>query len=310
MPSVRPIGPSHRIRVVAPSSPFSQEKLTRGIERLEVRGFSFEDTASLVVGEHAYLNGTDEQRRASLEDALASDVDVVWCARGGYGLTRIVSELSFPAGQLPIVVGFSDATALSARLLHRGFRTVHGPLATTVADEPDESLQHLIDILTGRATDRTIGGLRVVANPRDVEGWMFAANLCVLTHLIGTPSMPTLDGAILVLEEVGERPYRIDRQLTHLLESGAFRGVAAFVIGQMIDCDEPARAGRETPTADEVIRERLGGLGVPLLTGAPIGHGTPNYAVVNGGQVRLEISSDDDDIEGDAQLRLLEEVSA
>jgi muramoyltetrapeptide carboxypeptidase len=309
MPHVRAIGPEHTVRVVAPSSPFSQEKLQRGIDSLEVRGFSFEDTASLLVGEHAYLNGTDEQRRASLEQALSSDVDVVWCARGGYGLTRIVTELAFPSGQLPIVVGFSDATALSARLLRSGFKTVHGPLATTVGFEPEESLIHLVHVLTGRATGRALEGLRVVANPRDVEGWMFAANLCVLTHLIGTKNMPSFEGAVVVLEEVGERPYRIDRQLTHLLEAGVFEGVSAFVIGQMVDCDEPARPDRSAPTPQDIFMERLGGLGVPLFSGAPIGHAAPNYAVVNGGKVRVELLTDENETESDARLVLLEEVS-
>ena len=285
-------------------------KLERGIERLEARGFLFEDTASLLVGEHAYLNGTDEQRRASLEDALASDIDILWCARGGYGLTRIVSGLQFPGGQLPIVVGFSDVTALSARLLNSGFRTVHGPLATTVGDEPDESLIHLIHVLTGRATGLTLEGLRIVSQPAEVEGPLFAANLCVLGHLVGTQSLPSLDGSILLLEEVGERPYRIDRQLTQLLEAGAFKGVKAVVLGHLVGCDEPESAQRTAPTALQVFQERLAGLSVPVFSNAPVGHAIPNFAVVNGGRVRIELGSDDSEFEGDARIVLLEEVSA
>jgi muramoyltetrapeptide carboxypeptidase len=305
MPSVRTLGPSRRIRVVAPSSPFSKDKLDRGVRRLEDAGWHFQDNDPLLDGEHPYLNGTDEKRAAALEDALASDDDVVWCARGGYGLTRLIGSIEFPAGQLPAVVGFSDVTALSALLFNKGFKSVHGPLATTVGDEPDESFEHLIAILEGRARGRALSGLRVMANPSPLKAKLFAANLCVLTHLIGTEAMPDLRDTLVVIEEVGERPYRIDRQLTHLMTTGAFDGVAGIVIGQLLDCDEPVEAGEPPITGIDVVRERLGGLGVPLLSGAPIGHGRPNFAVINGGLVEIELGDGDDD----ARLVLREELS-
>src|SRR6185436_2319597 len=124
----------------------------------------------------------------------------------------------------PIVCGFSDATALFAQLSGTGARCVHGPLATTFGAEPDDSAAHCIAVLERRAKGKKLDVKCDVANV-DVDGWLFAANLCVLTALCGTPSMPDLEGAILVLEEVGERPYRIDRMLTQLKEAGAFAGV-------------------------------------------------------------------------------------
>src|SRR5690606_9927157 len=140
-----------RVRVTAPSSPFPLERLLKGVERLRAAGLAVDDVEDVLRGEHAYLNGSDDERRRDLEEALASDADIVWIARGGYGLTRLLSKLSLPDGEIPVVVGFSDATALHAALWQRGYKSVHGPLATSVAGEPDETFQHLLRVIEGRA---------------------------------------------------------------------------------------------------------------------------------------------------------------
>lgn len=293
-----------RVRVVAPSSPFPKERLERGVRRLEAAGFVVDDTSRLLVGGHAYLNGSDAARVAALEEALASDADIVWLARGGYGLTRLLSSLSLPAAPLPVVVGFSDATALSAHLFARGARSVHGPLATTLADEPDASFDHLVKLLAGQGAGLSLAGLRPLSVPApqgEVEGSLFAANLCVLTHLIGTRSLPPLAGALLLLEEVGERPYRIDRMLTQLLESGALDGVRGVVLGHLTGCDEPG-AKEGAPSPEEVFIERLAPRGVPVVAGALVGHQAPNFAVPNGARGRLGWGG------REAQLTFVEEL--
>src|SRR4051794_16687190 len=98
-----------RVRIEAPSSPFAVDKLMAGVARMRAAGLEVDEVPALPRGRHAYLNGDDDERRRSLEQALHSNVDVVWLARGGYGLTRIVDRLELPA-RAPIVVGFSDAT--------------------------------------------------------------------------------------------------------------------------------------------------------------------------------------------------------
>lgn len=293
-----------RVRLVAPSSPFDRARLSRGADRLAASGFVVDDFSGVLTPGHPYLNGDDARRRAALEAALASDADVVWLARGGYGLTRILPTLTLPAGPLPVVVGFSDATALSAHLLAHGARSVHGPLATTLADEPDASFTHLLDVLAGRARGRPLGGLRVLSAPKaagTTEGLLFAANLCVLTHLVGTRSVPPLAGALLVLEEVGERPYRIDRMLTQLLSSGALDGVRAVVVGHLAGCEEPG-GGPNAPSPEAIFAERLEARGLPVLAGAPVGHATPNFALPVG--TRAEVSWGD----AGGRLTLLEEL--
>lgn len=282
------------------------ERLERGVERLRAAGFDVEDTSGVLRGDHAYLNGSDDERRRDLEQALASDVDVVWIARGGYGLTRILSGLAVPAQQIPVVVGFSDATALHALLFRHGFKSVHGPLATSVADEPDQTFQHLLRVVEGRAADTVLDGLRVLSGgvaAEEIEGPLFVANLCVLSHLAGTKAQPDLRGAVLVLEEVGERPYRIDRMLTQLHESGTLDGVLAVVVGHLTGCEEPEGGQRPAPSAESVFVERLAPLGVPVLAGLAVGHATPNFALPVGARVRLSVRQDI------GSLHLLEDVT-
>lgn len=309
MTIVRSPSARRRVRVVAPSSPFPEERLDKGVERLRAAGFDVEVDANLLRPRHAYLNGSDDERRQELDDALASDVDIVWVARGGYGLTRILSQVSVPARQIPVVVGFSDTTALHALLFQRGFKSVHGPLATSLAGEPDEAFEHLLRVVEGRAAGTVLDGLQVLARgagesaAQDIEGPLFAANLCVLSHLAGTPQAPDLRGAVLVLEEVGERPYRIDRMLTQLAESGMLDGVLAVVIGHLTGCEEPGVGLLDPPTPEAVFVERLSSLGVPVLAGLAVGHALPNFALPVGGRARVSVQRDA------GALHLLEEVT-
>src|SRR5262249_5854204 len=118
----------------------------------------------------------------------------------------------------------------------------------------------------------------------------------VLTHLCGTPSMPNLDGAILVVEEVGERPYRLDRMLTQLREAGAFAGVKAVVVGHLNGCEEPAPttpnpARDAAPAPLDVFRERLHALSIPMAYGIGVGHQPPCYALPLGMRAKLSSSS-------------------
>jgi muramoyltetrapeptide carboxypeptidase len=290
-----------RVRVEAPSSPFPADKLAAGVERLRAAGVDVDDPSGVLRGRHAYLNGDDDLRRRSLEEALHSDVDVVWLARGGYGLTRIVSRLSLPS-KGPIVIGFSDASALFAQAAGTGLRCVHGPLVTSLAGEPEHTFRHALDVLERRAKNASFD-VTVEPPDVDVDGWLFAANLCVLAHLAGTPSSPNLDGAILVLEEVGERPYRIDRALTQLKESGALAGVRAIVVGHLTGCEEPGAPSPQStrdapPRALDVFRERVASMHIPFAHGLQVGHEPPNVALPLGVRARV----------GGGKLTLLEDL--
>lgn len=298
-----------RVRIVAPSSPFDQERLTRGVAELTERGFVVDAPEDLVVGNHPFLAASDDERAARMVAALKSDADVVWLARGGYGLTRIVDRLiDAPlATRPPLVVGFSDATALLAVLYARGVPCLHGPLATTVADESSASLDHLVSLIDGgrgALVDFPLEALDAPSSAR-IEGRVFAANLTVLTHLVGTRAFPSLGGTVLFLEDVGERPYRIDRMCTQLLASGALDGVRAIVLGAFSGCEEPSSSSSRPPLSSrEVLRERARAAGVPLFAGFPFGHVTPNFALPVGRRVVVTVE------DGAVRASLSEEAAA
>ena len=287
--SIRRLKEGGRIRIVAPSSPFAPEHLEEGIARLERAGYRVV-AEDVLRGQHAYLNGDDATRASVLQAALADrDADVVWLARGGYGLTRILDQLEIPDGELPTVIGFSDATALLALLHQRGIPCVHGPLATTLRHEPQASLDHTLALLGGANAEETLPGAVVLHGGPVVTGPVFVANLCVLSHLVGTPACPDLSGHILVIEEIGERPYRIDRMLTQLLQAGALDGVVGVGVGHLSGCEESGAQVRRVPapSALDVIAERTAALQIPVIGGLPIGHQAPNYALRIGSAVTL-----------------------
>lgn len=227
-----------------------------------------------------YLAGGDAARCAALQQALEDErVDAVFCARGGYGAMRLLQRLdprALSARRVPLV-GFSDVTALHAWASRAGIPSVHGPVVTQLPRLPEVEVLHLFELLEGKRLPE-LRGLTPL-RPGRARGPLRGGNLTLLSHLLGTPYFPDLTGAILLLEDVGEAPYRLDRMLTQLRLAGALSGVAGILLGEFTDCDE--RAGGSSPllSAARVLEERLGELEVPVLAGAPVGHGRHNEAL-------------------------------
>ena len=274
-PRVEPGGRAH---VVAPSGPVPAQRFDRGLKILR-RALRHDYVLADNMQEQAgYFAGTDRQRLDALHRALSDpDCDAIFCARGGYGATRLLSALD-PSGlqhRPKPIVGFSDVTALLCwALVRAGVPSVHGPVVTQLATLDPADVQRLVDILTGQIPAPLSAEEGTVLRGGTVEGPLIAGNLEVLRALVGTRYMPRLDGCILAIEEVGERPYRIDRSLTQLIASGALRGVRGVMVGQLQSCEEPEN-GHVGPDALDVVTERLGTLGVPIVTGFPFGH-SPN----------------------------------
>lgn len=295
------------IHVVAPSGPVPTDRVGRGIAVLERAGFIVRRSTNL---EHAegYFAGDDATRLSALTRAMAGEAAAIWCARGGYGLTRLLDRLD-PAvlRERPRpVLGFSDVTALLAwAWTHAGAMSLHAPVVTQLGELPPEDVEATLDWLRGEVPAPLeadpLGG--TVLSGGTVEGPLLAGNVEVLRSLVGTGHLPSLEGAILAIEEVGERPYRIDRALTHLLASGALRGLRGVVVGQLHACLEPEHGGSQGWTAQEVIADRLGRLGVPVVTGFPFGHARDRNAPLPvGARVRLRAD--------DGLLEFLEPVTA
>ena len=274
---------------MAPAGPFDAEKLDLGVRILAARGLE----ASSGPGLHErwrYLAGDDERRASELGAALTRPgVRAVWAARGGYGAMRLLDRIDWAAaaGAEPRwLVGFSDITALHLAGLAAGLGgMVHGPNVTTLGEIGGSDRDHVLDLLMGMAPPPALGveRLRVVA-PGTAEGPLWGGNLSLVTRLLGTAHMPDLAGGVLFLEDVGERPYRLDRMLTHLRLAGVLETVAGVVLGDFSDCEE-AEAGF---TSHDVLAGLLGDLGIPVLTGYPAGHGIRCRALPLGVRARIE----------------------
>jgi len=286
------------IGVVAPSGPVRLDRLRRGLACL---GDAFElRVADSVTAPHppdapSYLAASDRVRAAELNAMLADpDVRAIILARGGYGAMRILPELD-PAllARDPVpIVGFSDATAVLAWAHRAGVRGIHGPLIVQLGDLAPADVAHLIAVLTEpRPLGERPWALRSHGGGR-VRGPLVPANLSMASLLVGTPWQLPLAGAVALFEEVGERPYEIDRYVTQLALTGALAGTAAAVIGELIRCVDPSPpSGERDPegAALAALVDRLIAAGLPVATGAPVGHGERNEAVPFGAACELDL---------------------
>lgn len=282
---VPPLAPGDRVALIAPAGPVPEPRLTAGYTRLASR---YDVKWSRRIFERqGYLAGDDAARRDELERAILDDgIRAIVCARGGYGVMRYLAQLDpelLRAHPKPMV-GFSDITALHAYAARAGVASIHGPVATQLGELPDADVAALFALLEGGVGEPLVG-LASIGASTVAEGRLYGGNLELVTRLVGTPHAFELAGAVLLLEEIGERPYRIDRALTQLELAGVLGKVAAVVVGELVRCTEPDGSA---PTAEEVVRERLSRLGVPVLTGLPVGHGDRNRALGLGVQVRVD----------------------
>ncbi|MBE9000981.1 LD-carboxypeptidase [Nostoc sp. LEGE 12447] len=281
-----PLKPGDLLRVIAPSGALREfEAFERGLEIWRSRGYRIEISPQ-IDDKWGYLAGRDESRRQQLAAAWQDpDCCGILCSRGGFGSTRILEDWSWQQNSaLPKwLIGFSDITALLWSLYIAGISGVHAPVLTTLADEPDWSVERLFDSVEGRPLSPLKGcgwGGGVVT------GTLLAGNLTVATNLLATPILPHLDGVILALEDVTEAPYRIDRMLTQWRLSGALSQVCGIALGGFTRCEAPPTVS--SFSVEEVLRDRLGDLGIPIVSDLPFGHDSPNAALPVGVEVTLD----------------------
>jgi muramoyltetrapeptide carboxypeptidase len=272
--------------VVAPSHPFFPDKLEAGLDVLRSWGL-VPVLMPHVHARHRYTAGTRTQRQADLRAALFEPgFDGVWYARGGSGSIHLVDRLPLEALDQRPVFGFSDATTLLSTLWnHRAGRPVHAPVLHTLGTSNCEStLAATRALLFDGPTERFWAGAPVAGPDRTVEGPVVGGNLCVLASLCGTAHQLDASGCILVLEEVGEAAYKVDRMLTQLRSSGGLAGVRGVVLGDFTGTRIPDEADW---AVEDVVAECLDGLDLPIVTGMPVGHGTRNHPFMVGEPGRL-----------------------
>ena len=270
------------LAIVAPCGPFDRERFEAGVKWLEERYEVQYDEG--IFSRSGYLAGDDDRRLNELIGALvAPEVDAILCARGGYGATRLLPELDpgLVSNANKLLVGFSDVTALHSLWARADVRSVHAPMVGALAGASDAVKEAWCAAVEGRTAARSwdLETLRFGSG----EGALTGGNLAVLAALLGTRYAPNVAGKILFLEDVGERPYRIDRMLTSLIQAGWFDQCAGVVLGAFTE----GEAGADGTTVDDVLHERLGNLPVPVVSGLSAGHIDDNEPLLFGALARI-----------------------
>jgi muramoyltetrapeptide carboxypeptidase len=289
--SLRPIKPERlrkgdTVGIVAPASASSRaDAFERSTAALEKLGFQ-PKLAANVRQRLGFLAGPDEARAADIMNMFADpEVKAIICLRGGYGSARILPLLDFEVIRRnpKILAGYSDITSLHCALsVKAGLVSFHAPMldsALASHDLPAFTLQSLFKTImepepAGPLSLGSGGKTAVTLRGGKAGGELIGGNLSVLVTTLGTPYQPTFAGKILFLEDVDEAPYRYDRLLTHLLNSGALRDVAGVAVGMNSNCVDPKadQGGDYRQTLNDVLAERLGGLAVPVVRDLPFGH--------------------------------------
>jgi muramoyltetrapeptide carboxypeptidase len=270
--AIKPLREGACVALVAPSGVLTNNAdIERALDNVRSLGWN------PVLGDHVtsklgYLAGDDKDRLADLNSAFASkDIDAIWCVRGGYGAMRLLADLDYPAlrrNRKP-VIGFSDVTALHSAI-HRkcGLVTFHGPTARAKLT-PFTTKSLAAALIDHRDSCGVAADGRVIRRGK-AKGRIVGGNLSLITALMGTPFAPNFEGAILIIEDINEAIYRIDRMLRHLILAGALQQCSALVAGDFRPPHD------ETPddnrALDDVLGEAAQRAGIPCLAGAPFGH--------------------------------------
>jgi muramoyltetrapeptide carboxypeptidase len=228
---------------------------------------------------HGFLAGTDIQRADQVNRLFADPtVQAIVCARGGYGSMRILSLLDFETIQThpKIFLGFSDISALLSVLYDRcSLVTFHGPVVTTLAKATEKTIMAMETALTSDAPLELTPEDGKVINPGVCSGLVAGGNLTTLCHLVGTPYAPNFKGKILLIEDVGELPYRIDRMLTQMKLAGCFNEIAGLILGGFKECGYLSEVV-------EIFSNIFEDANIPILTGFEVGHGEHNLTIPMG----------------------------
>ena len=288
----RALKPGDTVGVVSPASAIDREHLQRGVTALEKMGFRVK-VSRHALDRAAIVAGPDSVRASELQAFFADpEVDAIFAARGGYGAGRILPLLDFDAiARTPkVFMGFSDATFILNALVGRAaMACFHGPMvAMDFARGLGESpLAHLRRLLAGEISNFELPA-RAALRSGVAEGEIVGGCLSLVAAAIGTPYAPPFDGAILFLEDTGEKAYRIDRMLVQLGQAGVLDQVAAVVFGAL---RPPEGSEAEARLIGECVADQAARLDCPVLWGIEAGHGSANFTIPFGVRARVDAAA-------------------
>jgi muramoyltetrapeptide carboxypeptidase len=284
------VKPGDRIRIVAPAGKVQKDKVLPGIELLQEEGFE------VMIGKHVFnhqfqYSGTDQQRAADLQEAINDpETKAIICARGGYGTVRLLEKLNFsPLLRNPKwLVGFSDITVLHSVLNKLGIASIHGAMPGFFLEnkKPTRSFFSLMDLLKSGKSQLEAGD-HPLNRKGKCSGELVGGNLSLIYSLQGTPWQLNTAGKILLIEDLSEYFYHLDRMVQNLRLAGQLKNLAGLVVGGFTEMkDNESPYGK---SAYEIIREAVEDYRFPVCFDFPVGHIPKNRSLMLGASYQLEV---------------------
>ena len=282
------------IGIISPAWIPVDKRMQRGLKYLEKKGFAVKK-GEYVGKTHGYFAGTDKERLDDLHQMYKDpDVDLIICARGGWGGLRLVNRIDYNLiiNNPKLLVGYSDITTLQLAIWTKAkIPSLSGPMVGVEMGKGIHSFteQHFwnqvlnIDpqyIFNYSETDT------IELNGGKAEGILLGGCLSLVSHLLGTAFSPNYSGSILFLEDVGEQPYKIDRYFAHLKQAGVFDQIHGLILGNFIDCDP--EEGQVSFNIDEIIEDYISELSYPVIKNFPYGHGDKKFSMPIGVETVLD----------------------
>ncbi len=279
------------VGIVAPGRKLDVDTVQLSIRVIESWGFNVQTGKSFLSHKHSYLSGSDVERLEDLQTMLDKpSIQAIICARGGYGTTRILDQLDFTSflKNPKWICGFSDITALHLKLQSLGVQSIHGTMPVLfLKPESSSSVETLRKVLSGELVL-----LETNSNSKsqvgEVEGNIIGGNLSLIVDSLGTSSEIDTKNKILVIEEVDEYLYKVDRMLVQLKRAGKLQHLAGLVVGHMTDIRETELPFGET--IQDIILNQVKEFAYPVGFGFPVGHENPNLSWVQGSLGKLNIT--------------------
>jgi muramoyltetrapeptide carboxypeptidase len=279
------------IAIVSPAGKVNPLLIMDAAKKLEHKGYRVKIYPN-VKGSFFQYAATDIERLTDLQEAMDSpDVSCILCARGGYGVVRIVDKLNFDGilKHPKWLVGFSDITVLHSALQNIGLASIHGPMVKTFSDATQDSVKSFFQVLEGNAMNYNFNN-HVLNRLGVVSGMLVGGNLSILSSLLGTPYMPEIKGKILFIEDLNEYLYKLDRMMISLKLAGVLNQISGLIVGgftEMLDNTNPF--GK---SACEIIAEHVSEYSYPVAFNFPAGHIADNRAFALGVETQLDVSND------------------
>ena len=283
------ISTNDAIAVIAPSGRVVVEKTNSGIQILEDKGFDIQKGKNLYASYFRFA-GTEKQRLDDLQWALNNpEINAIFCARGGYGITKIIDLLDFSEflKHPKWIIGFSDITALLIHVYKLGVQSIHGPMPNSFGGTTFEHVEECLSILYHEQKKSIVFKKESENREGTAEGTLIGGNLSILAHIIGSASQPDFSEKILFLEDLNEEMYHTDRMLVQLKRAGAFDSLAGLMIGNFSGMKDSAKDpfGKSIyQMIDEYVPKNI-----PIASGLPVGHEKENHPLIVGAKARLTV---------------------